>query len=121
MTHTYKQLVFTNHGWERLQDRRLTMDAVWQVVATPHQQESMGDGKTKYIRVVNGRLIHVVASWLPHEQRWLVISVWVRGEADRVPLIWTLITAPFRVLWWLLRLLFKLLLPTHQTKNSKWY
>ena len=112
MTHTYKQLVFTNHGWERLQDRRLSSDAVWQVVTAPSHQESMGEGKTKYIRVVNGRLIHVVASWLPHEQRWLVISVWVRGEADRVPFIWTLITAPFKFLWWLLRLLFKSLRPS---------
>ena len=71
MTHTYKQLVFTNHGWARLLERRLAADAVWQTVTAPSHQESMGEGKTKYVRVVQGRLIHVVASWLPHEQRRL--------------------------------------------------
>lgn len=112
MTHTYKQLVFTNHGWDRLQDRHLTADAVWQTVTSPSHQESMGEGKTKYIKTVNHRLIHVVASWLPHEQRWLVISVWVRGEADSVPLMWQILIAPFKLLLWLLKLLLKLLTPT---------
>lgn len=105
--HTYQQLVFTNHAWDRLQDRSVSLDLIWRTVRQPSQQIALGDNKTKYIREVNGRPVHVVASWLPHEQRWLVISVWVRGEQDKVPLIWQIISSPFKICWWLLKQIFK--------------
>jgi hypothetical protein len=105
--HLYERLVFTNHAWDRLQDRSVSLDLIWRTVSEPSQQISLGDNKTKYIREINSRLVHVVASWLPHEQRWLVISVWVRGEADKVPLIWQILTLPFKIAWWLIKLIFK--------------
>ena len=105
--HLYQKLVFTNHAWDRLQDRSVSLDLIWRTISQPTQQIALEDNKTKYTRELNGRLIQVVASWLPHEQRWLVISVWVRGEADKVPLIWLIITAPLKFLWWLVKKLFQ--------------
>jgi len=102
---TYQQLVFTNHAWDRLQNRSVALDLIWRTVSQPSQQIALEDDKTKYIREINGRPIHVVASWLPHERRWLVISVWVKGEADRVPLMWQIITVPFKLVWWLVKLI----------------
>jgi len=104
--HIYQKLVFTNHAWDRLQDRSVSLDLIWRTVSQPSHQIALEDNKTKYVREINGRPVHVVASWLPHEQRWLVISVWVKGEADKVPLIWQLITAPFKLCWWLMKLIF---------------
>jgi hypothetical protein len=118
MRRTYQQLIFTNHAWDRLQERSISPDAIWQTVQAPSQQVAMGDEKTKYIRTVGGRLIHVVASWLPHERQWLVVSVWVRGENDKVPLIWQLITLPFKLIAWLLKLLWKLIFKTRHSKQS---
>jgi hypothetical protein len=103
MPHTYRQLVFTTHAWERLQDRHVTPDAISQAVQSPTERVTLDGGKTKFIKTVSGRLIHVVAHWLPQEQHWLIVSVWVRGENDRVPLMWQLLTAPFKLLGWLVK------------------
>lgn len=105
--HTYQRLVFTNHAWNRLQDRSVSLDLIWRTVSEPTQQIALGESKTKYIRELNDRPIHVVASWLPHEQKWLVISVWVRGEADKVSIIWQILTLPFKIVWWLFKLIVK--------------
>ncbi|NCN45068.1 MAG: hypothetical protein COU63_00640 [Candidatus Pacebacteria bacterium CG10_big_fil_rev_8_21_14_0_10_36_11] len=105
MNQTYKNLVFTKHAWERLDDRSISQDIIYQVVNSPdktfHNQQNY-----KFIRTINGRKIHVVAT--PVDQgKMLIISTWVRGEDDREPFIWLLITLPFKILWWCLKILFK--------------
>lgn len=100
----YQGFIFTKHALERLGGRSITKDSVVSVLRHPDSSKPTGkQNTTKFIRTLNGRLIHVVATYLPDQKKWLVISVWVRGENDRVPLIWRILTAPFKLVWWLCR------------------
>lgn len=107
----YKNLVFTNHALDRMKQRSVSADAVWRVLQHPEFTKPEGkQNTTKFIRTINHRQYQVIGTYLPQEKKTLVVSVWVRGEEDRVPLIWQIISAPFRVLWWLInKLLHKLL------------
>jgi len=95
MNRTYKNLVFTKHALNRLDFRAITQDAIYQTVSNPDKSFA-NQSHTKFIRTINDRLIHVVAKPIKNRQ-WLIISVWVRGEEDRVPLIWKLLTLPFKL------------------------
>lgn len=103
MPHTYQNLIFTNHAYNRLKERSISEDNVAMVIHRSDEKVSKADGKTKFIKTINDRLIHVVAEFLSSENKWLVISVWVRGEEDRVPLAWKVISWPFRTIWKLIR------------------
>lgn len=96
MNRTYKNLVFTKHALERMADRIITQDAIHQTISNP-DQSFVNQGNTKFIRTINNRLIHVVATPIEN-QRWLIISLWVRGEEDRIPLIWQFLTWPFKLI-----------------------
>lgn len=110
MNKNYKNLVFTNHAFDRIKGRVITQDAVWQAVKNPDKKFKQGSS-TKFIKTVNNRKIHTVANYLSKENKWLIISVWVRGEDDKLPLTWRLITFPFlltyKILIWLLKRLSK--------------
>jgi hypothetical protein len=99
MNRTYKNLVFSKHALGRARDRTLTQDAIYQVIQSP-DKKFVNKDNTKFIRTINDRKIHVVATPIENQQ-WLVISAWVRGEDDRLSLVWQMITAPFRLIWWL--------------------
>lgn len=90
-----------------MQERSITMDHVAQVVNYPAKKFTQGKGISKFIRELNGRKHHVVAQWKSAEKKWLVISVWVRGENDKEPISVQLIMAPFRLIWWLVKKLLK--------------
>jgi len=104
MERIYRGFIFSNHAMDRLDLRSITQDMVVQTLKHPEITKP-GDKPTttKFIKTVNGRRLHVVASYLANQKQWLVISVWVRGENDRVPLVWQLITLPFRALWYVLK------------------
>ncbi|MDH5533847.1 MAG: DUF4258 domain-containing protein [Candidatus Pacebacteria bacterium] len=106
MDKNYKNLVFTNHAFDRIKGRTITKDAVYQTIKNSSKKFKQGQS-TKFIKTVNGRKIHAVANYLKNENKWLVISVWVRGEDDKAPIIWTLITLPFKltykILIWVLK------------------
>ncbi|MFZ5437751.1 MAG: DUF4258 domain-containing protein [Patescibacteria group bacterium] len=101
MSETYKNLVFTKHAWTRAKDRSLSKDLIYQVVSLPdktyHNQDNF-----KFIRIINGRKIHVVATPIENN-KFLIISTWVRGEEDQQSIIWLLLTLPFKILWWTLK------------------
>lgn len=107
MDKNYKNIVLTNHAVERLKDRWVTPDSIWQVVNYYDKKFSQGDGTTKFIKTVNGRRTHAIATYLRPEQKWLIVSAWVRGEDDKAPLVWQIISLPFklafRLLFWLLK------------------
>lgn len=108
MQREYQGFIFTKHSLERLQSRSISQDAAVQVLKNPDTtQPTDKPSSTKFIKTLGGREIHVVATHLPQEKTWLVISVWVRGEEDKAPLMWQLITLPFRLLLKLLRFVFK--------------
>jgi hypothetical protein len=102
MSFEYKNLVFTKHAKERINDRILTAEHIFQAIKFPDNKFIHKTNK-KFIKLINSRKIHVIANFLPKENKWLIISAWVRGEEDRQPLVWRLITLPFRLLFWIFK------------------
>lgn len=82
MQREYKQIIFTDHALERLELRRITQAMVAQTIAAPDKTEQEPDGDTEFIKTIQGRKVHVIAYRRPDNQKWLVKSTWVRGEAD---------------------------------------
>lgn len=103
MRQQYKNLVFTKHAVERLQDRTISLDTIWQVINYPDAKHSKDEEKIKFIRTLDQRKIHVIATKLDQENKWLIVSVWVRGEEDKAPLSWQLMTLPFKIVVWIVK------------------
>ncbi len=98
--------ILTKHARDRLKQRWITEDTIESVLRSPDRTEpGSTPGSVKFIRTINSRQIHVVGKYLDDQDRWLVVSVWVRGEEDSVPFMWQLITLPFKLLWKLILLL----------------
>lgn len=76
------QIIFTKHALGRSQQRYVTQDKIEKVLLNPDKTFSLEDNKTKFIRVIDQRQFQVIASYLPKEKKWLIISAWVRGEKD---------------------------------------
>ncbi|MCA9369276.1 MAG: DUF4258 domain-containing protein [Pseudomonadales bacterium] len=104
---TYKNIIFTKHAAERMALRSITRHSVWETITYPDTVKNEKKNADQYIKTINGRRHFAVASYLPKEQKYLVVSTWVRGEDDRVPLLWTLITLPFKLLWRFIRYFFR--------------
>jgi hypothetical protein len=103
MQKEYQGLIFTNHALERVQKRSVSQYDVAQVLKYPDAtQETEKPGSTKFIKKINDRNLHVVATYLPEQKQWLIVSVWVRGEEDQPALAWQVITLPFKVLWFVI-------------------
>ena len=51
-------------------------------IELPHEYYREGDGNTKFIRTVNGRRLYVICQPLEDQRKWLVKTLWVRGEDD---------------------------------------
>lgn len=80
-----------------------------QLILFPDDKQTLGDNKFKFFKNISGRRYQAVATYLSKKDKWLVVSVWVRGEEDQLPLAWLIITAPFRLLWWFARQLWKII------------
>ena len=78
----HKTVVFTRHARERLDLRRLGEDQIIQVMRNPNSTHKIDDGKVKFIGKSMGAKVHAVCKPIPDENKWLVISLWVRGEDD---------------------------------------
>jgi hypothetical protein len=83
--HEVKNAIFTHHAQQRMALRRISDDMVLSAIAKPDRREKEDDGDTKFIKTISGRPLHVVAAHLTDEKKWLVKSVWVRGEDDPQP------------------------------------
>jgi hypothetical protein len=100
------QFIFTNHALERLHQRSISQSMAESVLHQPDRTEpGKKPGTMKFIRTLNGRNIQIVATFLQDQRKWLVVSAWVRGEDDKVPLMWQLITLPFKMVWWIVKAL----------------
>lgn len=75
--------MWTDHALERARRRGLSQS---EIVAVLRHPDKTFPGKkldsVKFIRTINGRRIHAVAA-LNEERKWILMSVWVRGEEDR--------------------------------------
>lgn len=111
MNKHYRDLIFTDHARERSNKRSITKGMVYQAVHQPHKKYVRDEDTIKFIKTIHNRKVHVVANYLENEKKWLIISVWVRGEEDKAPFVWRLITFPFWLVWklvtWLFKLIFK--------------
>lgn len=95
--------ILTNHARERLKQRWITEDVVESVLRSPDRTEpGSKPGTVKFVRTLNGRQVQLIGTYLQDQDRWLIVSAWVRGEEDAVPLVWQLITLPFKAVWSLL-------------------
>lgn len=102
-------LILTTHARERLALRKLSVSEVEAVLRNPDKTLPGKKPQTHtFIRNLNGRLIHVIANYEEKQKKWLIVSVWVRGEDDPTPFVWQLLTLPFKLSWWLVKkLVFK--------------
>jgi len=104
----HQGFIFTKHALERLHQRSISKDVVVQTLKYPDEtQPTSKEGSLKFIRTIDQRLMQVVATYVPAQKKWLVISVWVRGEDDQESLSWRLLTWPFKAAWWLVKKLIR--------------
>jgi hypothetical protein len=87
MPRTQWSIVLTKHARERMTTRRISQRAIERTVQASDQQKQEDDGDTQFIKTVSARRVHVIAKPLPDEHKWLIKTVWVRGEADPHPII----------------------------------
>lgn len=107
--HHYRDLIFTKHALDRLHDRSLAKEAIYQTIHAPDRTHKLGGHKKKFVKSHRQRLYQVVAEFNPQQQAWVIISAWVRGESDREPLVWQLLILPFKIAWWLVQTGWRLL------------
>jgi hypothetical protein len=77
------EVVFTKHARERLEQRKISEEMILKAIETPYRSYIQSDGGMKFICRINGRDVHVVGQPLPEQRKWLVKTVWVRGEDDQ--------------------------------------
>lgn len=77
------QIILTKHAISRGKQRYVTQNRIEQTLMYPENSFLIEEEKTKFIRNIDGRQFQVIATYLPKENKWLVISVWVKGEEDR--------------------------------------
>lgn len=97
------QIIFTKHALSRSQQRYVPQNKIEQVLQYPDNTISLEDNKTKFIRVINQRQFQVIASYLAKEDKWLIISAWVRGEEDSKPIFYQLLESFGRGLLWVVK------------------
>lgn len=103
MQSEYKNVVFSKHAIQRLKKRKISQDAVVKTLNKPAEKEEEDNGNVKFIKEVNQREIHVIANWLEDENRWIVVSAWVRGEDDPRPIWQWVFILPYRLLRWVFK------------------
>ena len=103
---TYKDLIFTDHARHRLRKRSIRKEAVYQTIHNSKKTFPAKQEATKFVKTINKRKHQVVAKRLNKENKWLVISLWVRGEEDQPELLWKILTFPFKLIWKLICYIF---------------
>lgn len=112
---SYKNLIFTKHALARLKKRTVSPDSIYQAVNFPDKKIKKAENY-KFIKKVRDRNVQVIAQFKAKEQKWLIISVWVRGEDDQNSLVWQLLSLPFKLAWFLIAKIAKIILSYN--KNS---
>ena len=107
MSISKSQIIFTKHALDRSEQRCVTQEKIEQVLQNPDKTIQIGGGKSKFIRIIDQRHFQVVASYLAKEDKWLIISAWVRGEEDSKPFIDQLIEGFVNGFVWIVKQLFR--------------
>lgn len=109
MSKTYKNIILTNHAHDRIKSRNISDYSIYITINYPDKKVNKSGSSIKYIKDIDNRKYHVVAKFKKDQNKYLVISAWVRGEDDKVPIIWQLITFPFKIAWWIIKFQFKII------------
>lgn len=107
MPEHFKNIIFTKHALARMDKRSISFDKIWSVINHPDKSFKRDNKSKKFIKKINDRNYHAIATYLPDEEKFLIISAWVRGEDDKQSFIWILLTLPFRIGWWIIKKIFK--------------
>lgn len=83
-TATHPGIAFTTHALERMYLREVSAEAVKQTILHPASTADDEDDKVRFIgaKMSHQRAVHVIAKFLPNENKWLVVSTWIRGQED---------------------------------------
>ena len=92
------KIIYSSHAQVRMKKRRLSPISIEDTILHPDHHCPTKSGQQKFIKQQGSRLYHVVATYLSEQKAYLVISAWVRGEEDRPPLLWRLLTLPFALI-----------------------
>ena len=96
--------IFSTHARERLKQRGVSEHSASLVLQHPDKTfPGKKPGTVKFIRTLENRQIHLVATYLNDQKKWLIVSAWVRGEDDAPSLLWQVLSAPFKLLWWIIK------------------
>ncbi|MCA9372851.1 hypothetical protein KC921_02000 [Candidatus Woesebacteria bacterium] len=109
MSISKSQIILTKHALSRGKQRYVSQERIEQALTNPDKTINLEDNKTKFVRVINERQFQVVATYLPKENKWLVISAWVRGEEDRQSLLESILLSIGKLILWPFKKLFSLL------------
>jgi len=105
------KIIFTKHALERLAARHIDKQDIIETLQYPQRFKSQPDGKRKFIKYINGRHLQAVATHIPSEDKWIVVSVWVRGEQDQESLVWRVLVSFAKLAIWLVKAM---------TRQVKW-
>jgi len=103
MSNHYRDLILTNHAAARQSLRSIGFEDLYRTIHQPDKKIKIKGEKWKFIKKIENRQYQIIANYLTDQKKWLVISTWVRGEEDRLPFMWQLISAPFRLVWLAIR------------------
>ena len=103
MSNQLDNIIFTKHALERVKDRVVDKRLVVDVIKFPDKVITLADGKQKFLKTIGGRRFQVVTTYLKNERKWLVVSVWVRGEKDRKSLVFQVLESLKQLVKWLLK------------------
>lgn len=79
----FENVAFTKHARERLELRKISEDMIIEAIYQADRKFVQDNGNVKFIAKTMGCKVHAICKPLPDENKWLVISAWVRGEDDQ--------------------------------------
>lgn len=80
-------IVFTKHAENVLRSEFLDHRVIEQIIRRPDKKRNEDDAKVRFIGKAHGDKLHVIAKFLPDENKWLVITVELRYKQESEPLI----------------------------------
>ncbi len=98
--------IFTKHALKRQKLRKINLTSINQVINFYDQKIKLKNDLYKFGKIINQRKIQLIAQYLKRKKQYLIISLWVRGENDPLPIVWQIIILPFKIIWWILKFIF---------------
>lgn len=73
----YRDLIFTNHALQRIQERKMAMEAAWETFQKPdYIKDGKRSGTKEYQKRFNSVLVTLIAAQ-NEQMEWVVLSCWI--------------------------------------------